>query len=189
MTFMIRTFDVFPVQELVRAYKLYEAAFTPLAHLAANRHLMTYDEHNHVMNDKRVTKVAVYDLDENIVGMSTITQQLDAMPLVSPQFFQHRWPEEYAAGLIWYVGYMATDNNPRAFREMLFTLSEDARNRGGMVFMDFCTENVDRGLPESAERILGRRAWSLHVREVDAQAFYLFSFLTPEQAEEKGYYR
>ena len=35
-----------------------------------------------------------------------MTAHLRSMPLVSPEYFARRWPERYAAGLIFYIGFL-----------------------------------------------------------------------------------
>jgi hypothetical protein len=87
------------------AWSLYVQLFTEVDELAAQRHLMTYDEFAEVYHDPRVLKFYEFDRG-SLIGMSVLTQHLDAWPLISPRFFARRWPAHYSRQAIWYVGFV-----------------------------------------------------------------------------------
>src|SRR5688572_31979472 len=108
MTIEIRRFEALPLSLTPDAHALYVKLFTPINALAAQRHLMTPPEFYGVANDERISKYLAYAGDE-LVGMSTLLNDLTAWPLLSPEFFRRRFPDEYAAGEIWYVGFVCAD--------------------------------------------------------------------------------
>src|SRR5688572_13927439 len=69
------------------AWTLYDAAFRELNGLAVQRHLMYRSEFDEVMRDQRVQKYLCMDDDDTLCGLSTYTNDLHAMPLISPQYF------------------------------------------------------------------------------------------------------
>ena len=81
-----------------QAWKLYREAFDPLRHTAVQRHVMYDDEFDAVMADARVDKYLIYDDEGTLQGLGTITNMIESMPLVSPEYFATRWPERFAAG-------------------------------------------------------------------------------------------
>jgi len=108
--------------QLSQAWRLYADAFAQLRTAAMQRHVMSRPEFDAVMADRRVEKhLAVDDGDddgdggdETITGLATFTNVLEAMPLVSPEFFAHRWPDQYARHQVWYLGFFAIHEEYRS---------------------------------------------------------------------------
>lgn len=174
--FTILRCSTLPAHLYTDAELLYQRAFAPLMARAAMRHLMTSAEFTALDRDDRVTKIVAFDGDK-LVGLSTVTDHLDAVPLISPPYFARNWPAEYAARRIWYVPFMCTDRKtPGVFRALLLETSARARQSGGLVFMDFAQVNVDRHLPGHAAHMLGEVDETTHNRCVDAQHVWQFSF-------------
>lgn len=163
------------------AYTMYERAFRPQAHLAANRHLMTSTEFLAVCADRKIEKHLVMADDGRIAGFGAITRHLDRVPLIEPAYFAHHYADDVAAGRAWYVIFAATDRSPGTLSDLLLSMSDQARCAGGAVFMDFSAHNVRRQLPRVAERLLAAHSWSLTTRETDAQRFWAFEFSTADQ--------
>src|SRR3982750_2977952 len=110
------------VDLLDEAWAFYEDVFTEVNALAANRHLMTFDEFEQVMADRRVQKWFAFSDDGRIIGMSTITNVLSAWPLVSPAFFAERYPSHYERQAIWYIGFICCNvegTRAYAFRDLI----------------------------------------------------------------------
>src|SRR6187551_2490227 len=80
-------------------WSFYDRAFEGLRSRAAQRHAQTQSEFDDQMGDERVSKHIVFDV-QNVgkpVGMTTLTNDRSAVPLISPEFYQARWPQFYAA--------------------------------------------------------------------------------------------
>src|SRR5258706_16131432 len=78
------------------AWTLYSEAFDELNALAVQRHLMYRNEFDDVMADPRVQKYLCLDVDDALRGMSIYTNDLGAVPLISPPYFERHWPEHFA---------------------------------------------------------------------------------------------
>src|SRR4029453_2625259 len=88
-------------------WTMYQDCFEELNTLAVQRHLMFRNEFYALILDSRVPKYFSYDYDGSLCGVATYTNELDAVPLIAPQYFERHWPEHYAAGKIWYIGFVA----------------------------------------------------------------------------------
>lgn len=162
------------------AWKLYESAFAEINALAAQRHMMTSDEFVDMWADKRVEKWLAPDDEGGLIGMGVQTTDLDAWPLISPAYFERKWPKLYADRKLWYVGFVCTRQDPPApiatFAEIITAMSEPTRAAGGISVMDYCTVNVARCLPKGALRILRRSLPSTQMEAIDQQTFVAYDF-------------
>lgn len=176
MTITVRTFDVLPPEQLVTAYHTYSEVFAPVKHMAAQRHLMTFTEFSEVASDARVTKYLAYDSDDKVVGVSTLLNDLDAWPLLEPEYFRWKFPQQFEDGQVWYIGFVCT--MPAAGVHVFTALVYEMLPRvvGGVACMDFCTANVDRRLPDITLVALLRKEPSVQVACLDAQSTYAFRF-------------
>lgn len=130
--------------ELDDAWKLYEAAFQDLNTLTVQRHLMTRTEFDEVCWDIRVQKWLALDDSGQLCGLATYTNVLESMPLISPAYFQRRWPELFALSRVWYCGFVAVDKIARSaspFVEMITGMYRVAERDGGVIGLDLCRYN------------------------------------------------
>jgi hypothetical protein len=169
-----------PHDVLNSAWELYYTAFEEVNTLAAQSHMMTWENFSDVMGDKRIRKYVAAD-EHGTVGLSVITNDLEAWPLISPAFFERRWPENVAAGNIWYVGFVAVRQDPRpepgVFAEIIRAMYQPIIDSQGIAVMDYCLYNVQtRGLPAAAHRIIERINPEVSSSILDAQYFYGYRF-------------
>lgn len=173
--------DVEPLHQLTgelreRAWAMYVNAFEDLKTRAAQRHMLHREEFNEICADKRLTKY-VATVDGFLRGMAILTDDLDAWPLIQPEFFEHRWPDEYASKRLWYLGFVCatkTAKRQHVFAKLLEVVGEPARELRGVVIADFCDAN--RHLPRASHGInlsFDDKAW---FEQVDSQGFYAFGF-------------
>ena len=73
-------------------WTMYRDAFEELNTLAVQRHMMFRSEFDEVMADPRVDKYVALDDDGTMCGVATYTNDLDAVPLIAPQYFERHWP-------------------------------------------------------------------------------------------------
>ncbi|OLB77386.1 MAG: hypothetical protein AUI14_16390 [Actinobacteria bacterium 13_2_20CM_2_71_6] len=164
------------------AWALYHEAFRELNTLAVQRHLMYRSEFDDVMRDRRVQKYLCLDDNGELCGLSTYTNNLDAVPLISPQYFQRRWPEHYEQGRIWYIGFVAVNAKGRAdhaIAEMIREMHAVAAAHYGIVGLDVCRVNNElRRLPRAVGMSVLRLGGpgSVQVERADEQSYWLYEF-------------
>jgi len=160
------------------AWGLYCLAFDELRVAAAQRHVMHRHEFDEVMTDKRVTKFIVEDGE--IRGLATRTNDLEAVPLISPDYFQARYPRHFASGRIFYVGFMAVHpdyHGTGVFVDMVTDMSADAAAVGGIMAMDFCRiTNKQYQLPQAALRVGRTHNSELTATLLDEQSYWAYEF-------------
>ncbi len=177
----IETHEVLPKSMLDEAWRLYAEAFEELRTVAVQRHVMTRAEFDEHMGDPRIRKYLVRHPDEeHLAALSTITNELDAVPLISPDYFRHRWPAQYAERQIWYVTFNAIHPDHRG--SGIFELIVDAMRqvvvgspeRPGIVGLDFCRRNEERyKLPQAIHNALDRLG-SVRSHRLDTQAYWCY---------------
>lgn len=155
-------------------YGQYRDAFNGLAATAVQRHVMHLGEWEDVMQDPRIWKFVATD-DGEFVGLSTITNDLEAWPLISPDYFRANYPAESARQDVWYIGFAFAVANRRAVLPYLLGAMYPLSHKGVSI-MDFCTENVDRGLPEYTRGILEKVNPDVGMHLIDAQEFWAIDF-------------
>lgn len=174
-------------------WALYEDTFAELRIRAVQRHVMLRGEFDQVLTDPRVTKyVGLEDAggrgDDGTAGdeatvccaLATVATELEAMPLVSPHYFAHRWPELYAAGHIWYVGFVAIRSDLQLgplFGQIVRDVGAVAAAVGGVAAMDVSRHvEQQRRLPEALGRYFTRLAPGTRSTRLDEQSFWAYEF-------------
>lgn len=159
------------------AWKLYDEAFTALNAFAIQRHLMTRPEFDDVMADRRIDKFVAYDDAGALIGLAPYTNWLDAWPLISPAYFERRWPDLYAEQRIWYCGFVAVaPGHPGAYLTLIEALYRTAEADGGVIGLDVCRFNDEahhmrRSIGLALHRISGGR---VSAETADAQFFMTY---------------
>ncbi len=167
------------------AWTAYEASFAPLRTRAMQRACMTRAEFDDCMADVRIAKYLALDPQGEVQGIGTMTNAIEAIPLVSPEFFEHRWPEHYAAGLCYYIGIVAAAPDRQGtelFTRLIQLMSYTAWVSGGIGVLDVCQANVeDHKLPQSIARICGQVIDDIQIELVDTQTYWAYSAPLPAQ--------
>jgi len=163
-----------------QAWTLYYDAFRELNGFAVQRHLMYRSEFDEVMRDPRVQKYMCLDADDTLCGLSTYTNDLDAVPLISPQYFERRWPQHYAERRIWYCGFVAIHPNGRAknaFGELVEAMYLVAATQNGIIALDMCRHNDEvRRLSRVIPLMLHRLSGDVRTERMDEQSYWLYEF-------------
>ena len=163
---------------------LYCRAFDDLRVRAVQRHLMVREEFDLLMADERVDKYVATSEGGTVVGLATMTNELAAMPLVSPEYFAHRWPDLYARRRVWYVGFVAVEPHHQAAGVMGRIIdrmgTEVDVTVGGVICVDISEhrELVQR-LPTAIEAQARRSAPGITAVRLDAQVYWGYEFPTP----------
>jgi hypothetical protein len=160
-------------------WRLYNDAFEELRAAAVQRHVMFRDEFDGLLADKRVMKYLGLDPDRpgKVVALATFTNDLHAVPLISPDYFARRWPELYAEQRIWYIGFFAIDPESRGngmFEEVIAQMWERVLGSGGIAALDICARNNDIGLPKAIHQTLDELTTGVRTSRLDEQVYWLF---------------
>jgi len=161
------------------AWALYNRAFEELRRAAVQRHVMYREEFDQVMVDPRVGKYRAMDpVDETVVaGLATFTNHLLSMPLISPDYFAHRWPDLYAEGRIWYIGFFAIDPERRGygvFESVIAHMWQQVLDSKGLALLDICRRNDEVGLPKAIHQVLQSLTPETAATRVDEQTYWLY---------------
>jgi len=170
---------------LESAWQLYVDAFQELNTLAVQRHMMYRSEFDEVMSDQRVQKYLCLDDDGTLCGLSTYTNDLDAVPLISPHYFARHWPDHYAARKIWYIGFVAVHPQAQG-RHMFSQLVEEmyvvAATQNGLVGIDICTYNDNvRHMSHIFRSMVQRLTANMRFQRIDQQSYWLWEFPSEEE--------
>ncbi|HYT09774.1 MAG TPA: hypothetical protein VEL73_03855 [Mycobacteriales bacterium] len=163
-------------------WRLYTEAFDRLRTAAAQRHVMLRGEFEDVLRDERVTKYVAVDPahDRRICGLATVTNDLCAVPLVSPDFFAHRWPALYARRRIWYVGFVAIHPDYQRgtlFAEIIADIGRMVAAAGGVAAMDVCRRTDEQlHLPRAVGRFLEFLVPGTRGVRLDEQTYWAYEF-------------
>ena len=161
-------------------WTMYHDAFEELNTLAVQRHLMFRSEFDEVMTDSRVDKYVALDDDGTMCGVATYTNDLDAVPLIAPQYFERHWPEHYAARKIWYIGFVAVSPHAQgreAFAQLVEQMYMVASAQNGLVCLDICSHNDDvRHMSRVFRLMVSRLADNMRFTRIDQQSYWLYEF-------------
>jgi hypothetical protein len=180
---LVKVIDQITGGELREAlWKLYEEAFRELKSLAVQRHLMYRSEFDEVMNDSRVHKYLALEDDGTLCGVATYTNDLEAVPLIAPDYFERHWPEHYAARKIWYIGFVAVSPQAQgreAFAQLVEQMYLVASTQNGLVGLDICTHNDNvRHMSRVFRIMVSRLAENMRFSRIDQQSYWLYEFPT-----------
>lgn len=170
-----------------RAWEAYSDAFDELRAAAIQRHMMTRSEFDEVMADDRVQVYLAEQADGAIVGIATLANDLAAMPLVSPDFFQARWPEHYAAGRCWYVGFVGvrpSAHGAGAFQLIVGTAATTLAQTGGVLVLDVPKRNIESfHVPHAVKRIADTLVSGVTCEMIDAQTYWAYTTPVPVEID------
>jgi hypothetical protein len=113
-------------------------------------------------------------------ALATLTNDLDSIPLISPEYFARRWPDHFAEGRFWYIGFVAVHpdyRNSGLFEQVVYELYRVVWSSRGVAALDVCRRNEDTyRLPQAIHRLL--ESWSGMVRSdrMDEQAYWSYEF-------------
>lgn len=166
-------------------WPLYRSSFEPLEIRAAQRHLFTREEFDGLMCDERTEKLVVRDRRRGAGAacLGVITNQLDAVSLVSSGYYRHRWPEHHRQQRIWYVVLTAVApayQGTRAVGKVIEFLCELGARAGGVFAADICEFN-DRELrfPGAIARLGQAINPGIRHERLDAQVYWAYEVPAP----------
>jgi ribosomal protein S18 acetylase RimI-like enzyme len=168
------------------AWAIYQAAFERLRVLAVQRHVMTRAEFDDVCADVRVQKYLGVTRSGQVCAFGSFTNDLSAMPLVSEDYYAHRWPEHHRAGRIWYIGCVGVHPEHRSsgiFSAMVERMVGVVEREGGVASIDICRHNEQElALPRLIGRLVDTVSSGAAVHRLDEQTYWAYEFPAPELA-------
>ena len=167
-------------------YDLYVAAFEPLRTRAAARQVLNLHEFAQEMSDPRVDKYVVWDEDargaERAVALTTFTNDLSTVPWIEPAYYEHRYPEHFARGAVFYLGFTLVHpglHQAGVFHRTVAKIVERLVEERAVCAWDICAHNdISLSLQDNIERLLHRRA-DVTVAPIDRQTYYAGTFRGP----------
>jgi hypothetical protein len=138
--------------------RVYLPAFEPIRAKAAQRHVLFWEEFLALMKDSAIRKFVTTDDDGSPIGLGLITNDLSAVSLIEPAFYEAKHPKLFAEGRIWYVVLVcAVPGHRDVYADLLTTMSALVDESKGIAEMDFCMYNMlYRNLHRAARTILSR---------------------------------
>ena len=159
-----------------RFYQLYLETFGELAIRAVNRHLLRREEFMAVMVDPRIDKIVIEDDETHeLIAMCTLTNHLETVDWVSPEYFAHHYPDHWSRGAVYYLGFSLVASRRRRsqlFSELISTVTRIVVANDAMCSYDICMFNNEViGLGDAVGAIVTSTA-AVDVRAVDTQTYY-----------------
>ena len=166
-----------PVPDLLASFwPVYEESFGPLRVRAAARQVLTEDEFAAELEDPRVWKYVALDANGALAGLATLTDDITTMPWISPEYYQHHYPDEWNRRALFYGGLFLVRPDMRRYpvtSRMGTCVAQRVAAARGMVAYDMCGFNTgDRFLDRAAAQILNSVA-DFEVHAVDVQTYYV----------------
>ncbi len=173
----IRTLSTIDARTAERFYALYVETFGELAVRAVNRHLLRRDEFMAMMVDPRIDKIVIEEESTGeVIAMCTLTNHLEVVDWISPDYFAHHYPDHWARGAVYYLGFSLVSSPRRRvqlFSELITHVSRTLLAKDAMCSYDICTFNNEMiGLGDAVESIVKRAVPQAEVRAVDTQTYY-----------------
>lgn len=156
-------------------YSLYLDAFEALRRRAVARQVLHRHEFFEEMQDERVLKYVARDAEGQMCGLTVLTRHLETVPWISPEYFAAHYPEHYARGAVYYLGFtlVAVENRrERVFEAMIRAVVDQVAADRGVCGYDICAyNNVALDFAATVESMLVRYA-DARVEPLDTQTYY-----------------
>ncbi len=168
-----------------RYYELYRETFGELASFAVARQLLTEAEFLAEMLDPRVLKYVAWDDKGQAIGMTTLTSDLSTVPWIEPGYFAQRYPDHYARGAIYYLGFTLVHpqhRGARVFSSMIEHMVEVTLTQEIIFAWDMCLANDENGFGGGAGRLL-QTLTDGTVEPIDRQTYYATKMALPKQTK------
>jgi hypothetical protein len=164
-----------------RYYELYRTTFGELKGFAVARQLLNEEEFLAEMLDPRVNKYIAWDDDEQAIGMTTITSDLETVPRIEPGYFAEHYPDHHARGAVHYLGFTLVHPDHRGggvFKAMIEHMVDVTLTESIVFAWDMCLANDDGGFGGGAGRLL-QKLTDGKVQAIDRQTYYATEMAVP----------
>jgi len=163
------------------AWHVYVDSFEELRATAVQRHLMYRREFDEVMSDARVQKYIDSTPETGALkGLATVTNDLLAVPLISPEYFENHFTSQYRERRIWYVGFVAVSPSNRGsgtFERLVREMCESRVGPDDIVAADICRRNTEMfSFPDAIYSILQDILGGVAMHRLDEQVYFVYEF-------------
>ncbi|OLE21522.1 MAG: hypothetical protein AUG44_27310 [Actinobacteria bacterium 13_1_20CM_3_71_11] len=165
-------------------YGIYVTAFDPLRTRAAARHLLSAQEFAAEMTDERIEKYVAWSAEGQPIALTTLTGDLAAVPWVSPDYYAARYPEHFARGALFYLGYtLVHPDHERhgVFARIAARIVRRCTEARAVCAFDVCGHNDDVHQIGRSIAALSR-SLDMKVETADVQTYYAAVFNGPKVA-------
>lgn len=164
-------------------WDLYLGAFSPLAALAAARHLLTREELDAELVDPRIDKIVGFAEDGGPVGFFTRTRDASAVPWISGDAYRIRFPEQAATGRLYFLPILAIapefQGRGHGVRLVERAFAEPAA-AGAVVAWDVAGANAEVQHIVARVVAIAHRLRPARLQVVDIQTYYALDFADPD---------
>lgn len=167
-------------------WSVYLAAFVPMSDMVAARHILSREEFDQECLNPAVTKYVVRDEEGTPWGVATLTNDLDTIPWVQPEFYQTKFFPLSAERLVYYIGLILVHpyaQDMGAAAPMMGTLGHDIYVKGGVGCFDMCAYNFEtKALHEIIRKVMARNGDTVSCVTLDVQYYVA---LVPEAVKSR----
>lgn len=161
-------------------YDLYSLAFDPLKRHSVARQVLTRQEFAEQMLDERVVKYVARNDAGDPLGLTTLTNAIDSVPWVSPDYFEEHYPDHWARGAVYYLGFTLAHPSQRhlQFIETVIMVGmQGLASERAVIAYDICAFNNQH--LRFNERIAGLldKFPAAHLELVDTQYYSCVTFV------------
>ncbi|MBM7507234.1 hypothetical protein JOE61_001048 [Nocardioides salarius] len=168
-----------------RFHALYAETFAPMATRAVARQVLHREEFVEEMSDPRVMKYVARDPAGDVVGLTTLTRDLETVPWISPDYFAAHYPEHTARNAVFYLGFTLVaprHQRTHVFQSMIEQVIARVLEERGVCGWDVCAYNEEvLGFSTMIGELLHSHA-DCTVEQVDAQTYSVVEMHGPPPA-------
>ena len=162
-------------------WEMYREAFEPLGTRAIQQHLWSKEEILGELANEQIIKFIGWRGDEP-VGMCMLTNNLDLVPMISPEFLRSRFPEHAERDAIFYgimIFVRAGFRGKTMFARLGTLMAQETAQHGGVVLFDMCAFNREHGSLDENLGKLARPFAGSAMSLVDQQSWFAVELPTP----------
>jgi hypothetical protein len=166
-------------QLIAEFYDLYTLAFEPLKTRSVARQVLTWAEFFDQMVDERVVKYVARNDAGEALGLTTLTNELESVPWISPEYFAAHYPEQWARHAVYYLGFTLAHPSQRHLRfvETIIGVGlQGLADEQAVVAYDVCAfNNLELRFNDRITSAL-KRFPTAHLELVDTQYYSCVTF-------------
>jgi hypothetical protein len=156
-------------------WEAYHENFAPLAELAMLQHLYSRDEILAELANPDILKIVAWQ-ERQPVGLGMVTNVLEAVPQISPQFLRARYPDHAARQKIYFGILVMVSPGLRGrtlFGRIYTELWQVPARAGGVLAFDICEFNRTTFDTDALTRRIAAQFPRAHVDVIDRQTWYV----------------
>ncbi|NND74214.1 MAG: hypothetical protein HKN44_04335 [Ilumatobacter sp.] len=168
-------------EDAEKLWDTYYVNFAPLGELAFLQHVFSRDEIIGELANPRITKIVGWAGTEP-VGMGMVTNDLESVPQISPDFLRARYPDHAARGGIYYGILVAVSPQQRGltlFNRIYTELWQVAAKAGGILAFDICQFNREAFDTDALVERIASNFPDGRVAVADQQTWYIAELPNP----------